>query len=74
MKFHWLKKDDFLSDRINFWTKLITPKGSEQKEMEITVDVNLVKNNERELKEEQCVTFFEDTCSKINEQYEFVLN
>ncbi|SFL42149.1 hypothetical protein [Halanaerobium salsuginis] len=70
---HWLQKETFIEEKANFWTKINTPEGIERKEFRITVDLNLVEDEDRELSLESCGEFFLKSVQKIEEQFRKVL-
>jgi hypothetical protein len=70
---HWLQKEIFIEENANFWTKINTPEGIERKEFRLTVDLNLVEDEDRELSLESCGEFFLKSVQKIKEQFRKVL-
>jgi len=70
---HWLQKENFIGQSVNLWTKINTPEGTERKEFRVTVDLNLVEAEARELSEEFCNKFFLESIQKINDQLESTL-
>jgi len=70
---HWLQKENFIDQNANFWTKINTPEGIERKEFRLTVDLNLVEDEDRELSLEFCCDFFQKSVQKIEEQFRKVL-
>lgn len=73
LNLHWLQKENFIDQNVNLWTKINTPEGTERKEFRVTVDLNLVEDDNRELGKEFSVEFFQKSIQKIREQFESIL-
>lgn len=73
LNLHWLQKENFIDQNVNLWTKINTPEGSERKEFTVTVDLNLVEDDNRELGKEFSDEFFQKSIQKIRDQFESIL-
>ncbi|MFN2341461.1 MAG: hypothetical protein ABR547_09355 [Halanaerobium sp.] len=73
LNLHWLKKERFVGENVNLWTKINTPEGSQRKEIKLTVDLNLVEDEKRQLSAEFCKEFFQKSNQKINAQFQETL-
>lgn len=73
LNLNWLQKEIFIDQNVNLWTKINTPEGIERKEFRVTVDLNLIEDEDRELTEDFCDKFFKKSVKKINEQFEVAL-
>lgn len=73
LNLHWLQKENFIDQNVNLWTKINTPEGTERKEFRVTVDLNLVEDDNRELGKEFSDKFFQKSIQKIRDQFESIL-
>jgi hypothetical protein len=69
LNLHWLKKILYNEDKLNHWVKINTLEGYENKEFKLTVDINMIQDNDRIVDDELAISFFKDIDERIEESF-----
>ncbi len=74
LNLHWLNKISYEDDYLNHWTKINTPEGYENNELKITVDINMIQDQDRLIPKDLAVKFFKDMNGIIENSFEEVIS
>lgn len=68
LNLHWLRKLNFLNDTVNFWTRINTSEGYENKEMKVIFDLNQIVDTNRKIDKDFADRFFIESFDYIKSE------